>query len=226
MTSAKHIYPEYDNVPVKKPRRIYRFFKRLCDIFLSFFILLLTGWALLIIALIVSISSHGTPLYKDPRIGYKGKEIKILKFRSMVVDANEHPEKYLNKKQMQQFIAERKVDNDPRITKIGKFIRKTSIDELPQLLNIIGGSMTFVGPRPITQGEFDTCFTEKQAKIYQSCRPGLTGLWQVSGRSDIEFSNGERQRVELSYFSKRSFWFDMKIFFKTPIAVLKHRGAK
>ena len=224
--TSRYIFPELDNLPVKKVCWFYRFVKRSFDIFLSLFMLLLIGWFLLIIALFVAIASHGSPLYKDPRVGYKQKEIKVLKFRSMFVDANDHPEKYLNEEQLEQFRVERKVDNDPRVTKIGKFIRKTSVDELPQLLNILAGNMSFVGPRPITLSEFDMCFSDKQKAIYCLARPGLTGVWQVSGRSEISFANGERQKVELSYLEKRSLWFDLKILFKTPVAVLKHRGAK
>lgn len=219
-------FPELDNVEVKKTGLIYRFFKRFFDLFFSFLLLLLIGWILIIIAIFVSISSHGTPLYKDKRIGRWGKELNVLKFRSMFVDANTKPEKYLNEEQLHQFKTERKVDNDPRVTKVGHFIRKTSIDELPQILNIFIGNMSFVGPRPITQQEFDMHFTEKQKEIYQSAKPGLTGIWQVSGRNNIEFRNGERQRVELEYFRTRGFWTDIKIIFKTIPAVLKRKGVK
>lgn len=222
----KTIFPEYDNVEVRKTGLFYRFVKRAFDFTFSLLLLLLIGWFLIIVAIFVSISSHGTPLYKDKRVGRWGKELNVLKFRSMFVDANTKPEKYLNKEQLEQFKNERKVDNDPRVTKIGRLIRKTSIDELPQIINIFLGNMTFVGPRPITQQEFDLHFTPKQTKIYQSAKPGLTGYWQVSGRNDISFGSGERQRIELEYFRIRGIWTDTKILFKTIPAVLEHKGAK
>ena len=220
------VFPELDNIEVKKTGLFYRFVKRAFDLTFSLFLLLLIGWLLLLIGIIDAISSHGYPIYKDKRVGRWGKELNVLKFRSMFVDANTRPEKYLNKAQLKQFKEERKVDNDPRITKFGKFIRKTSIDELPQILNIFVGNMSFVGPRPIIQQEFDLHFTPKQVEIYQSAKPGLTGIWQVSGRNNIAFGNGERQRVELEYFKTRGIWTDIKILFKTIPAVLKHKGVK
>ena len=219
-------FPELDNIEVIEKGLWYRFVKRSFDLFISIFALLLIGWLMVIIAIINAFAAHGNPFYADERIGRWGKKLKVYKYRSMFVDANTKPEKYLNKEQLKQFYTERKVDNDPRVTKFGKILRKTSIDELPQILNIFLGNMTLIGPRPITQLEFDLHFTEKQAQIYQSAKPGLTGLWQVSGRSNVEFSNGERQRIELEYFKIRGFRTDVKIFFKTIPAVLKHRGAK
>ena len=144
----------------------------------------------------------------------------------MYKDADDNPKKYLNDEQYEQFIKERKVDNDPRITKLGKIIRKTSIDELPQLFNILGGSMSTVGSRPITTQELEANYKEDQQKIFLSARPGLTGWWQVSGRNNVEYYNGERQKLELEYFEKRSIGFDLKIMFKTIPAVLKHKGVK
>ena len=220
------VFPELDNIEVKKTGLFYRFVKRAFDLTFSFLLLLLIGWVLIIVAIVDAISSHGNPLYKDKRVGRWGKELNVLKFRSMFVDANTRPEKYLNEEQLKQFKEERKVDNDPRVTKFGKFIRKTSIDELPQIINIFIGNMSFVGPRPIIQQEFDLHFTPKQTEIYQSAKPGLTGIWQVSGRNDITFGNGERQRVELEYFTNRGIWTDLKILFKTVPAVLKHKGVK
>ena len=224
MKSTK--FPELDNIEVIEKGLWYRFVKRAFDLFVSITVLLLIGWAMIIIAIINAFAAHGNPFYADVRVGRWGKELKVLKYRSMFADANTHPEKYLNKQQLKQFKTERKVNDDPRVTGFGRILRKTSIDELPQLLNIFIGNMTLIGPRPITQKEFDIHFTEKQAEIYQSAKPGLTGLWQVSGRSNVEFSNGERQRIELEYFKIRGIRTDIKILFKTIPAVLKHRGAK
>ena len=219
-------YIEKNGMKIKKVGLGYRFFKRAFDLFTSFLALLLIGWFLLIIGIIVAISLKGNPIYADKRIGRGGKVVNVLKFRSMYKDANEHPERYLNEQQMEQFQKERKVDNDPRIAPIGKFTRKTSIDELPQLLNIFIGNMSLVGPRPITEVELTTHFSKEQQEILLSAKPGLTGHWQVSGRSDLDFQSGERQRLELQYFEIRGLGTDLKILFKTIPAVLKHKGAK
>ena len=219
-------FKELNGIKVKQVGGGYFFFKRLGDFLTAFFALLLIGWFLIIMAIIVAIGSKGSPIYCDKRIGKGGKEISVLKFRSMYKDANEHPEKYLSEEQMKQFQEERKVDNDPRITKVGKFIRKTSLDELPQLLNIFIGNMSLVGPRPITRVELDSHFDEAQQQILLSAKPGLTGHWQVSGRSDLDFQSGERQKLELQYFEIRGLGTDIKILFKTIPAVLKHKGAK
>ena len=211
------------------PRKVswfYRFIKRLFDIFFSLFLILLSSPILIIIFIILLFARNGAPIYADKRIGKNGKQIKVLKFRSMYKDADDNPKKYLNDEQYEQFTNERKVINDPRVTKFGRIIRKASIDELPQLFNILVGTMSVVGNRPITQLELDTNYSEEQQKIFVSARPGLTGWWQVSGRNDVEYYNGERQKLELEYYEKRSLWFDMKILFKTIPAVLKHKGVQ
>ena len=212
-----------------KPRKVstfYYFVKRVWDIFFSILLLLLTSPVTILVFIILAFCRNGTPIYADERVGKNGKTIKVLKFRSMYKDADDNPRKYLNDEQYEQFIKERKVDNDPRITKFGKIIRKTSIDELPQLFNILGGSMSAVGNRPITTQELEANYKEDQQKVFLSARPGLTGWWQVSGRNNVEYYNGERQKIELEYFEKRSIGFDIKIMFKTIPAVLKHKGVK
>ena len=212
-----------------KPRKVstfYYFVKRVWDIFFSILLLLLTSPVTILVFIILAFCRNGTPIYADERVGKNGKAIKVFKFRSMYKDADDNPRKYLNDEQYEQFIKERKVDNDPRITKFGKIIRKTSIDELPQLFNILGGSMSAVGNRPITTQELEANYKEDQQKVLLSARPGLTGWWQVSGRNNVEYYNGERQKIELEYFEKRSIGFDIKIMFKTIPAVLKHKGVK
>lgn len=220
----KHIY-DFE-VNVRKVSWFYRFVKRLWDIFFSLILFIITLPIFIIVFLLVLCTSTGKPIYADRRIGKNGKEIKVLKFRSMYKDAETNPMKYLTEEQYQQFLSERKVTNDPRITKVGKIIRKASIDELPQLLNILFGSMSVVGNRPITIQELEANYAEEQIKIFVSARPGLTGWWQVSGRNNVEYYNGERQKLELEYYEKRSLLFDLKILFKTIPAVLKHKGAQ
>lgn len=216
-----------DYVPkVKHKSWVYFFIKRGFDIFNSLLAIVLLSPLLLILTICGAVSSHGSPIFKDVRIGKGGKTIKVYKFRSMVIDAETNPQKYLNEEQMQQWMRERKVDDDPRITKFGSFVRKTSLDELPQLFNILFGSLSFVGPRPIVQRELDGAFYPEQQKILLSARPGMIGNWDVNGRSKVTFASGQRQFLEMDYFAKRSLWFDLKLLFKVIPAVLKHDGAQ
>ena len=203
----------------------YAFTKRIFDFLSSLILILLISWFLLIIFIINIFATKGHPFFNDKRIGKKGKKIKVFKFRTMYYDAESNIDKYLTPEQKEIWLRERKIDNDPRITKFGKFLRKTSIDELPQLFNILFGTLSVVGPRPITQKELSN-FTDYQLSIILKAKPGLTGYWQVYGRSNVDFESGERQKLELEYFKHRGFWFDLGLCFKTIPAVLKHRGAK
>lgn len=200
--------------------------KRLVDLLASFFAILLLSLVLIGVAIAVKCSSKGPAIFADKRVGKNGKEIKVLKFRSMYIDAESNIDKYLTPEQKEIWLRERKLENDPRITKVGRFIRKTSLDELPQLFNIFIGTMSFVGTRPITVRELETHFTEEEQNIIKSGKPGLTGYWQVYGRGEAEYETGERQKLELEYFYKRGLFFDLKILFLTIPAVLKHKGAK
>lgn len=213
-------------IKIRKVGILYSISKRLFDFFSSFFVILLISPVLLILFLIQLFATKGHPIFMDKRIGKKGKEIKVLKFRSMYYDAETNIDKYLTPEQKEIWIRERKLDDDPRITKVGKFLRKTSLDELPQLFNILFGSMSVVGYRPMSSREVEEHFTEEERQILYKAKPGLTGYWQVYGRSDVDFESGERQRLELEYFSKRGFWFDLGLVFKTIPAVLNRRGAK
>lgn len=209
---------------IVKGGRAYAFFKRAFDLVVSLFAILLLSWLLLILFIIQIFATKGHPVFADKRVGKNKKPISVYKFRSMYYDAETNIDKYLTPEQKEIWLRERKLDKDPRITKIGNFLRKTSLDELPQLFNILFGTMSVVGPRPITEKELEN-FNEDELKVLLSAKPGLTGYWQVYGRSDVDFESGERQRLELEYFSKRGFWFDIGLIFKTIPAVLKSKGA-
>lgn len=215
-----------DTLPYKKANWWYRFCKRTFDIFMSLIAILILSPIFIIFILINAIYTRGHPIFFDKRVGKDHKQINVYKFRSMYYDAETHIDKYLTKEQQRQWKEERKVQNDPRITPVGKFLRKTSIDELPQLFNILFGSMSIVGPRPITERELKLHFTKEQQDIMLSARPGLIGYWGVKGRSNIEFGNGERQKLELDYFKLRGIFFDLGLMFRVIPAVLKGSGAK
>lgn len=207
-----------------KGNKIYFFTKRIFDFFSSLFVIVILSWLLLIIFIIQLLVTKGHPIYKDFRIGYRGKKIGIFKFRSMHNDAY-NLDKYFTEEQKEIWLRERKVENDPRITKFGKFLRKTSLDELPQLFNILLGSMSVVGPRPISEKELDN-FSLYEKQVICSAKPGLTGYWQVYGRGEATFESGLRQKIELEYFSKRGLFFDLFLIIKTIPVVLAHKGAK
>ena len=206
--------------------KFYHFMKRLEDICASFLAIVVLCVPMLIIGIIVKLTSKGPVLFKDNRVGMNGKKIKVLKYRSMYIDAEENIEKYLTEEQKVQWMKERKIDKDPRITPIGRFLRKTSLDELPQLFNILKGDISLVGPRPVTQRELEDNYTEPQRKALLSIRPGLTGYWQVVARSDSSYENGDRQKLELEYLTIRGFWYDIGLLFRTIPVVLKRKGAK
>lgn len=208
----------------KKP--IYEFFKRMFDICASALGIILLSWLLIIVAIIIKCTSKGPVFFKDKRVGKGGKEIHVYKFRSMYVDAESRLKEYLTPEQLKQWEQERKIDNDPRITKVGKFLRKTSLDELPQLFNILVGKLSICGNRPITRMELDKWYTKEEKELLAKVKPGLTGYWQAYGRSDVTFESGERQKLDLIYASRCSLWLDIKIVFRTVYAVLFAKGAK
>ena len=211
---------------VRKKSWWYYFVKRGFDIFNSMLLIILLSWLMLIIALLVKLTSKGPVLFHDHRVGKDGKIIHVLKFRSMYVDAEKHLKKKLTKEQYEQWKSERKIDDDIRVTAFGKIIRRTSLDELPQLFNIFIGNMTFVGPRPITKMELDEHYTDEEKKLLLSAKPGLISYWSIMGRSKVTFATGERQRLELAYFEKRSLLFDFGMIFRAIPAVLCHKGAQ
>lgn len=194
--------------------------KRGIDVFLSSIALIILLPVFAIIALAIKVESKGPIFFKHTRIGKEGKIIKIYKFRSMVQNAEELIKKF-TPEQMKEYKENYKLADDPRITKVGKFLRKTSLDELPQLINIIKGDLSIIGPRPVVQEELEKYGTNTQK--FLSVTPGLTGYWAANGRSDTTYE--ERMQMELFYIDNLSFKMDIKVFFKTIEAVIKRKGA-
>lgn len=198
--------------------------KRFCDLLISLVGCIFLIPIIIILKICYIIVGDGKKIiFKQRRIGQNGKDIYIYKFRTMVFDADKILEELLdtNYNLKLEYSKNKKLKNDPRVTKIGKILRKTSIDELPQLINVLKGDLSLVGPRPYLHREIpdmDT-FYDDIIKV----KPGLTGLWQVSGRSNIAFS--KRCEIESEYAKKQSLLLDTKIFFKTFLAVLKKDGA-
>lgn len=216
----------HENEGEKIKEGMYKFLKRAFDVLVSSVALIILFIPMIIVGIIIKATSQGPVFFKDKRVGKDGKDIVVLKFRSMYKDAEARLEQYLTKEQLEMWQKERKVDNDPRITKVGKFIRKTSIDELPQLINILKGDLSIIGNRPLSKTEYNTHFSEEEKKVLDSMRPGLTGYWQAYGRSNVTFLSGERQKMYIYYPKNASLLLDIKIFFKTIIVVLTHKGAK
>ena len=207
----------------RHPGKLYYFFKRFLDIVISFFALILLSPVFLIIAIAIKIDDGGKVFYVHDRVGLNGKKVGIFKYRSMMENADKI-ENILSPEQLEEYFKEYKIDNDPRITKVGNFLRKSSLDELPQLLNIFLGQLSIVGPRPVVKDEL-MHYGEDVDKLL-SVKPGLTGYWQAYARNNVTYESGERQRMELYYVDNQSMWFDVKIFFKTFVSVIKRDGAQ
>jgi exopolysaccharide biosynthesis polyprenyl glycosylphosphotransferase len=173
---------------------------------------------LIFVSLLIKLTSKGPVLFKQIRCGVNGRKFVFYKFRTMVADA-EQKKKELEHKNPKKIVF--KIADDPRITRVGKFLRKTSIDELPQLLNVLRGDMSFVGPRPPVPGEVDKYEDWQRRRL--SMKPGLTCLWQVKGRAELDFD--EWMKLDLEYIDTWSLMLDLKILLRTVPAVLSTRGA-
>ena len=208
----------------EKEKPIFFFIKRCIDIILSLLGLIILSPVFLLIAFLIKKENHGNVFYKHKRIGHMNKDIYIYKFRSMTNKYKTFDEFYqtLSDEQKQEWDENFKLENDPRITKIGKFIRKTSLDELPQIINILKGDMSIIGPRPVVNDEIEK-YGNQKAK-FLSVKPGLTGYWAANGRSATTYE--DRIKLELYYIDHCSLLLDIKIFFKTILSVLKKEGAK
>ncbi|HJJ04493.1 MAG TPA: sugar transferase [Clostridiaceae bacterium] len=202
-------------------KNVYGVIKRSLDVTLSVIALIILSPIFLIIAAIIKLDSKGPVFFIHKRIGKNGKEIGIYKFRSMVQNAEDMIAEF-TEEQKKEFRENYKLQYDPRVTKIGKFLRKTSLDELPQILNILKGDLSIIGPRPVIKRELEKYENNKEK--FLSVKPGLTGFWAANGRSDTTYS--ERVQMELYYIDHMSLKMDIKIFFKTIISVIKKEGAR
>ena len=187
----------------------YEAIKRLIDIICSFVGILVLSPLFIIIAIIIKFTSKGPVFFSQKRVGRNGKEFDMYKFRSMVVNAEELKEKLAAQNEMSGPMF--KMKDDPRVTKVGKFIRKTSLDELPQLWNVLKGDMSLVGPRPSLPKEVAQ-FDEWMYKRLE-VKPGLTCYWQVSGRNNIDFEDW--MKLDIRYVEEKNLWIDIKLIFKT-----------
>lgn len=201
----------------------YFLVKRLFDVIFSLVVTIVLLLPVTIIALVILVESHGNPFYSQERVGKGGRTIKLIKLRSMVADAD-NVEKHFSPEQLEIWQREHKVDNDPRITKVGKFIRRTSLDELPQFVNVLIGDMSIIGPRAITRDELEQWFTDEQKAVLLSVPQGITGWWQVQKRNEATFESGKRQQLELYYAQNASLKLDFEIFFRTFGAMGKGTG--
>ena len=231
-------------VTLKKPGRtrrrpgwVYAFLKRMADIFLSFFLTVLFLPVSLLTALLIFARTGHNPFFLQERMGRNGKIIKVLKFRTMRQDAADLS-LVLSPEELALYRQEYKLGDDPRLIGyrrpgdgtrcFGAILRRTSIDELPQLFfNILLlGNMSLVGPRPILRDELQKHYTPEEQKAFLSVKPGLTGFWQAYARNEACYSDGQRQWMELYYVAHQSVGLDIRILFRTVVAVLTKAGAK
>lgn len=199
--------------------------KRSFDIVASLALIFLLSPVLLAIALVIKLHDHGPVFFLQDRVGRQRRLFRIYKFRTMRVDADAELERWRHAHPElwdEYQSASCKLKDDPRVTPLGAFLRKSSLDELPQLFNVLHGDMSLVGPRPL-QAEESRAYGDAYLELYGKVRPGISGLWQVSGRSDTTVS--ERMDLDVEYVFRQSFWLDLKILFKTVPVVLKRTGA-
>ena len=203
---------------------IYKFVKRTFDFIAALAAIVAISPLLLIISAIVYLGDPGPVIYGQVRIGKNGKAFKMWKFRSMYKNADKMIDQ-LTDEQRQQYITEFKIDNDPRITPVGNFLRKTSLDELPQLFNVLCNDMSLVGPRPLIESEIQTYYADMFDTLL-SVKPGVTGYWQAYARNNATYQSGQRQQMEMYYVNHASIMLDIRILFRTVVSVLRKDGAK
>lgn len=223
--SAKISNFRFDSLVFEKSRKRYgyRFIKRVFDFVFSLIVTVVLFIPMIVICTAIVLDSSGFPVFAQKRVGRFGKPIKVLKLRTMYSDAHSNPGRYFTKEQMQQWKLEYKVEKDPRITRIGSFLRKTSLDEIPQFINVLKGDMSVIGCRPITYEELEN-FTQEEQELFLSQKMGITGWWQVTDRNNAIWEDGSRQKVELYYVEHASLKLDAGIFCKTFRAIAKKTG--
>lgn len=206
--------PPDPNAPAPKRGGLgYLFVKRGFDIVFSGLVCVVGFIPAVVLCAAICADSPGSPIFRQERVGLHGKIIYIFKFRTMVSDAHEHPEKYMTPEQLEVWKREQKLDDDPRITRIGKFLRRASLDEIPQFLNVLKGDLSVIGPRPVTEPE--TYEFGNARDEFLSCKPGITGWWQVTARNNATWERGNRQLIELFYVRHASIALDVRVFVKT-----------
>ncbi|MBI5740450.1 MAG: undecaprenyl-phosphate galactose phosphotransferase WbaP [Nitrospirae bacterium] len=226
-TNLQHFFQEQAiGLEVKNnlARPVNIIMKKIFDLIVSFFLIVILAVPMLAIAVLIRINSKGAAIFSQDRIGRKDRTFKCYKFRTMFSDADENFDALLerNPKAQDEWNNHRKLRNDPRVTTIGRFLRQTSLDELPQIFNVLKGDMSLVGPRPVTRMEIDTYYRE-QAKLCFGVPPGVSGLWQVSGRSNTSYDY--RIALDSWYVRNWNLWLDIVILLKTFRVVLKREGA-
>lgn len=199
----------------------YRIVKRAFNVVFSLVVITVLLVPGLVLCLAIALETKGSPIYVHERVGYHGRRLGVLKFRTMVADAD-NLEKYLNDWELAQFRREHKLDHDPRVTRLGAFLRKSSVDEFPQFLNVLIGQMNVVGPRPVTREEL-AWFGDDVDELL-SCHPGITGLWQTLERNDATYQTGVRQEMELTYVRKRCIKMDLSILARTFGVMVRKTG--
>lgn len=228
-TVSKHLSSEVPRVlhpdAVSAPHFAYALTKRLLDIVGALVLLVILSPLFLVLAVVIRLTSPGSILFRQERIGLYGKPFTALKFRSMCQDAEAQLaslQELAENGELRTVDAPAfKSEDDPRVTRVGRLMRRYSFDELPQVFNVLGGSMSFVGPRPLVALEASALSPE--AEVRYSVKPGITCIWQVSGRSDVSYE--QRLAMDVDYVKRRSLWLDIWLILKTPVAVFSARGA-
>ena len=197
----------------KKGGAGYLVCKRAFDIVFSAGVCVIAAIPVAVASAAIAIESPGKPFFRQERVGQNGKPIRIFKLRSMVADAHTNPQKYMTPEQYAVWKREQKLDDDPRVTRVGRVLRRVSLDELPQFLNVLTGDLSVIGPRPVTLEETYEFGNARDEVL--ACKPGITGWWGVTDRNDATWENGNRQGRELFYVRHQSFGLDARIFFKT-----------
>lgn len=199
----------------------YRFVKRAFDIAFSALVIAVLVIPVAILCLVIVLDSPGAPFFRQERIGKGGRPIHIWKLRTMVADAHENPGRYMTGEQLETWMREQKLDDDPRVTRVGRLLRRTSLDELPQFVNVLAGDLSVIGPRPVTLEETYE-FGDERGELL-SVRPGITGWWQATERNAATWANGRRQELELYYVRHASLALDARVFALTLRAMFVER---